>query len=65
LTDAINNLAVIHVKLGEFQEARALVAEALPVAFEKYGPKPELVQVLIRSAIHLDLPLPPGAQPQQ
>ncbi|UEM24924.1 tetratricopeptide repeat protein (plasmid) [Skermanella mucosa] len=55
---SMNNLAGTLSDLGDLQGARALVAEALPVALRKYGPAPELSQKLIAWARYLGLPMP-------
>ena len=56
---SMNNLAATLYAQGETDRAVALVAEALPVALRKYGPKPEVSQYLIGWAEKLGVPIPP------
>ncbi|QQP88370.1 tetratricopeptide repeat protein [Skermanella sp. TT6] len=55
---SIYNLAAALLDLGDAQRARALVAEALPVALRKYGRAPEVSRHLSAWAEHLGVPVP-------
>jgi hypothetical protein len=60
---SMNNLSIILFHLGKIEKARALVAEALPVALGKYGPDPDFSQGLIQAAIHLGRTRSPPPNP--